>query len=587
MLRITLYGNCCLNDKYQVEFSHKIRVGYTLSYFERYLQTRPKITFDIDMTYYENTGILNFDLELIQNISIYTYNYMKIQYLDEEENIKLIRFCFISDIEIKNDVVYLSYEEDIYNSYIDNIIGCLPSFMSRKRVNALGWSPTCNLPVDYDGNNILNFNTLETLTDEYYIIAQLQPYTTESAGDPAIRFSTYVKIAKALENDNYDFIFSLAQIEKAIQELQYYKQIKSLLLDGISLPIPIYYDISDIYVIPKNLFNSYHLIPSTSLGKLLNTNSEALYKFFEFDNVITRTSMYATTLENDFKRIKVGTITQSFDIINNGTDIILELESRASRYNFSIYLNLSNSLIDISDSFRINVPFDYLNGDILAQQRIQREMATINGVVKIGTGIVQTGLDIATAGATGISLFGDTGKTITTKIRSKTKSGNMKWKTTTKRIPGKTSGLDLVGDVTGGIGKIATGITDLIESNAPVYSSSKGIYGSIDAFYNLKYGLVEFTIISDNEDFVKQLTNETGLIVYSIVNSNNIDMIFQDNSMENQYSYDIVKFDSCNLYGKFPANIANKLNEIFESGVKIIYDDTETPVDRYFEDNYV
>ena len=45
---------------------------------------------------------------------------------------------------------------------------------------------------------------------------------------------------------------------------------------------------------------------------------------------------------------------------------------------------------------------------------------------------------------------------------------------------------------------------------------------------------------------------------------------------EYQISYNVIKFERINVIGAFPRTIALALNEIFENGIKLWYDETIT-----------
>ena len=120
MLRLTLYKNCILNETYQNVISTALYNGQSV--LERYLATLSSYVIpDIDETYYKNNGDLTFDLELINTSNIYEYNYMKVEYFDEENVLILKRYCFIQNIRINNDIVILSYSEDVFSSYSNKI----------------------------------------------------------------------------------------------------------------------------------------------------------------------------------------------------------------------------------------------------------------------------------------------------------------------------------------------------------------------------------------------------------------------------------------------------------------------------------
>ena len=122
MLAIRLYKGCILNGNYNYVFSNGKRAGMNRTVFEEYLDTLAYIDIAIPFAYYTNSRTLNIEYKQGQ-YNIYDYNYMRIMEFDEEqETERLRRYCFIDSIEIRNDVCIISYSEDIWHSYINNIL---------------------------------------------------------------------------------------------------------------------------------------------------------------------------------------------------------------------------------------------------------------------------------------------------------------------------------------------------------------------------------------------------------------------------------------------------------------------------------
>ena len=134
MLKITLYKNCVLNETYQNVFSIAKRNNKTI--LELYLERLTKYVIECENVYYENSGEIVFDYELIsENVAsnIYEYNYMKVEQFDDDELLSLERYCFVNSIQIKNGCVYLDYKEDVWSSYIGKVAGINESYLSRTR----------------------------------------------------------------------------------------------------------------------------------------------------------------------------------------------------------------------------------------------------------------------------------------------------------------------------------------------------------------------------------------------------------------------------------------------------------------------
>ena len=162
-MTITLYKNCCLNNKYQEVFYHEK--------LETYLNSLNKFSLNLDQSYYENNMELVIDYTWFQSEgglfvekNIYDYNYCKITEtvgLSLQPN--LIRYCFIKSINVKNGCVYLELEEDIWASFSSKMTGTNNCVLinSRRKYYGEGVQPgPLLLPYNYEGNNKLKLTSL-------------------------------------------------------------------------------------------------------------------------------------------------------------------------------------------------------------------------------------------------------------------------------------------------------------------------------------------------------------------------------------------------------------------------------------------
>ena len=603
MIRITLYENCILNETYKNVFSLEIQTGQTKNVLEKYLDTLNKMTFDGDYIYYENAGELVIDYKLGQK-NIYDYNYMKVEEFNDEDDSKILeRYCFIQDIALKNDCAYITYEEDIWSSYANKIKGLTKSYLERSRLlsidigNAID-TPNMHtinlhkLPVDYNGINNLKFNSI-FVSDYYFVMFKLQ-YWERVNDENVIRNTDIFGLYLPAISDCISFIEKLMYNSQNGSDFWIFKPWSgSGPYEGFRA---YYFEISDISIIPQNLFSNFATFVNTYFTKLYTssqildpTRDEDLFAVgieennsYHLDSTFVKLKNNANelvnikdyTLSKSFKRYAVGTVSQKFPLENIGTTINIKLFLQINKYTYTFMLDLQNQLIDISDSFIVNVPFSYLNGSEMSALRLNKKLTTINGITKIATGIAETGLDIASAiGTGGISLFGEKPSKVSTKIKSKLKSGKTKWKTTTKSVGGKTSALDLASDDVSGLAKTVSGITDLMGVNLPFMNTSKGTFLDSDGLLNARFSLVEYVINSNNDGYVNEMFNETGYEVYEFINKDMIyNLLFSRNYLSNNYNYNVIKFATCNVYGSFPRSVAENLNSILEDGVKIWYD---------------
>ena len=186
-IKITLYQDAPFNETYQNVFSLAKRNNKTI--LELFLEQLHSVKFELDDVYYENEGEFVFDYSFyISQISAYTniyrYNYMKVEEIDGKGS--FIRYCFINSIKIKNEVVYLSYNEDIWHSYIGEVSGINFSYQSRTRYKGrlLSGEPI-EIPFSFDGNDKLELNSISfsSSTKTYWLIARIQLYDVVSGSD--------------------------------------------------------------------------------------------------------------------------------------------------------------------------------------------------------------------------------------------------------------------------------------------------------------------------------------------------------------------------------------------------------------------
>ena len=616
MLKITLYKDCILNEKYEEVFSlgKKLIDGELDEYsvLERYLLSLTKRVIEIPFTYYENSGQLVFEYD-ISSDNIYEYNYMKIEERDDEvvANIRLIRYCFVNKIEIKNDFVYLEYKEDIWSSYADKIKGTTTAFLSKSRFLDYDNIDTTlhRLPVAYDGNDMLRILVDENrVMTKVNIYAQIQLVELDSQGNPTKNFNSYIVRLKFIENtsvtwtrttvltDNYWYLkFINSNYENYIATYEYAQILNYLMLNQseynkayysdekyyqIETPLtPKYmsYQIGKIWCVPyeweveedfessENLgfiiFNGDHSNPFDEsisfsgnvslIGKIVNYQRGQFNEFKEY------------TIDNDFTNLMLGTFKTQVEFQNNGTDLDLVLLGYVDNYNFTILMNVEGNIIDITEDFEINVPFTTLNSSETKQLEIARAIKNEN------LGYQRTKNEL-----------------------SFMKASNQAGKNFISAT-GKKSSVGAIGQAIGAVldQSIAFGSliadymheTDMkIFNNLPVFSTTKSAFSSSSNILNGIYGLLIFRMTLDNEEFVKAFINKFGYIVFNFINDigdlgiNNPPM-FQGESC----NYNAVKFEAINLYGSFTREIAITLNNILLNGVKIWYDEGMS------EDSYV
>lgn len=593
MLRIVMYRNCILNKNYKEVFSLGKETGKNENVLEEYLNSLYYITLpDIENAYYENKGTLIFDetlITLLSTYNIYQFNYMKINVYNEENTFKFTRFCFINSISLKNGCAYVDYEEDIWHSYSDKISGIINSTQTATRVrNYSNFNPeVLILPVNYNGNNPLKIESLISHYTEYNgrfrVYAEIQTYNLVSASAFAPqqeRDTDIYRIPKFVENENHELIMNddaiigielVDFINKFVLSIQ-----KGIVIDGRTVPQTTspdgkHYEIGNIYILPFG-FTNIDLMQGLSedIEKVivypraagLNVEPIGLIRKLKdkrklnFYDELTPTFVFEKTIANDYKNLSIGNFDKTIELVNNGTSHEIKIDYIKSKSEFGLFLNVDNKIIEISQSYLFPIPFNVLNSDAIFQRETATGIRALNAEKRITSDIFK----IASSPFNMISTVG--------KSRNK---------------------LSLIG----GLGQDFMGLFNNILQTEydkaslqmlynPMYSNSSGVFDTDIKILNSFYGICLFSIVPDNEEFVKKAINNYGYFTVNIIsNFDDLDIKNVDYFKNNNINYNVLKFNDANVYGAFTNEIAEQLNEILNNSVKIWYNKNRE------EDNYV
>lgn len=584
---LTLYKNCILNDNYNEVFdlTKKTRVidGVTESYsvFTDYLKGLNNNVINLPNVYYSRN--MSFTLGISGDNKAkeaFEYNYCKI----EAEGI--VRYCFITDIQLANSVATYYTEEDIWSNYAYDMqfrYGYLTNSRkldykidnSKKQINYY------LLPADYQSNDFINYKYIVGGTSSYNIICQAQFYLLKNAG-PSNRVTRTVLLSEG--KDSYSQInFSLSEIADKLAELQtktsspdactVNKLLQKILGDNI-----VSFQIDNITIIPANwnLKNKIGVLSTDDnvLGNVQlypNKPEQTQINFLDLPLILygrTYPTSYPEkilegVIENNFKIISFGTRTSQFEINMNGTSLKYELRFFADESDFKILLNFQNKSIDITHDFVYNIPFEALTSDIIAQRKIARNTSIYNGFANIASGTAQTALNAS--GIINKSPYLSISST--QKNRYGTTKRGAKYLTSSKYEENRymnPAGSGSYDGIIGGVREISDGIVGIVNALLPKYTSNNGTFVTSEALLNAWYGLCVGEIIADNENFIENYINIVGYIVYEIIKDNIL--FYQDFT-----DYNICKFETVDIYGSFPQSIKLALENILTSGFKIWY----------------
>lgn len=614
---ITLYRNCILNDKYLEHFANN-------QILESYLETLTKVNISLEDVYQTKSGSLTIDADENPLTNFYELNYMKIN----QKDLKYYFIKSISLVNGYYKIIYEEDSFGTFEDKI-NFRQCQLERSKILNFNNKTISPY-NIPSVYLGNNIPEINSLlpniiatqeiyhrkswdypgdNTKTDKlFYCLAKIQIYRLGQANRITERQQFVVLLSNVPKTfTKYDEQGNPTVIEKLMKHYFRYNELndsqKLLLLDNINYMIQSIityrasadsafkmkvfgndweYEIENFYLIPSS-FNIADIFQSKPTCALTIEQSEVYcgihmiknqfpepsfgYNPDYFDvtagfNDNTPISIATINLPNNFKRLSIGTYTSQYEINNNGTNCLIGIYAIKNIYDLDLYLHFQNKIIKITEDFVHEIPFNAMNSEDFQLRKLNKTLQNVNGVATIGAGVVDMGLNLATMGGVGAS------KTITDKVvkRKNKQTGrfNIFSKTHTEKM--NISPNENISEMVGDSNKILSGISTLIEANAPFYSSMYGTFNSTpNGGINANYSICEFVINSDNDAFINELINETGYQVYEM----NFDALHAIPS--NNENYNVIKYNFANIYGAFDQETREILETILENGIKIWY----------------
>ena len=578
-MRITLYQNCILTDAYSEVFDVFLKDDNDKTALERYLETLPQTTYEVEDVFITNAG--KFTFVAGDNASFYNFNYMKVE--DTDNNIT--RYAFIETITIVNGLAVVNYIEDTWSNYASSM-KIRNSLLTRSRIIDYGETiygrmkiPFYTIGMPYESNERPKLTCLnngkvigeDAEAKKCNAIITLQVFDPAKAGEITSRksWTLLIKTNDYLGDESFHAEYASGYWYSVIQELVVTSADPDNVLTNVNLASDSgNYTITNAYLIPDefDLSSSYEHLKEFTMHTTPDPDTGTSSRYYEFYDItgnwsqpLRETSvgelrdLTGYILGNDFKRIGVGTITQPISIVNNGTDIDVSIFYSADAFNFNVYMGVQGQLIDITDSFSVDMPIASQTAEVTQQQSTARAVNTLNGTLQMIGG--------ATSFANGASTMGLSGRLLSAGVQK----GQLKTTLSgTYAVQGSMDG------IVGGATSLIRGLTNVYTANLPMFTTNKGITAKSRASINANYGIIGASIVADNEAQVVRFTNESGYICNEIVDSK----IFTDiqTGVENQYN--VVMFDYVKLYGKFSQRIASVLREILTNGVKIWYDET-------------
>lgn len=571
-MKITLYENCIVNDRYNEVFHNSI--------FDDYLNSLSHVTLEIDDTYTTFNGRLVIQHILANNKSIYKYNYMKVQTDDNQfEGVGFTRYCFVDNIEIHNGYVTLDYSEDIWHSYSKGI-NIRNSYLTRSR--QLQYEnksiPVYRLPLQYGGNNLPSITSGLNIrnADKYLIVARLQTYKlSSSGGKPTNQTASYVLISNKtgveIDEGTVTPFENINELEETLSVFERQSSGENF-TDHSGLQTGFtgnaYFEIDNIHVVPRYFFPDSIANVKPNIGAITipwtsgATDITLYYHCYNITEFITDQtdtlipkfySAYDGVIPHDFRNVSFGPISKQIQLDNNGNDIKYSILIGGTVHEFSIMLAIQNKIVDITNCFEVVLPFNSVTGDVTAQRKIAFNIGLITQAMRVasGVGTIASGFS---SSFTPAQLASTNSVVPYTGIHGS--YDNVSLATETFNFPTKRQLQSGGQDIVGGVIEIARLLTPKYKSETAVVTHTQGILNCISFPVLTK-------MEADNTEEVEEAIDNIGYSVDEIFGTEAINTSFDD--------YNVVQFDFINLYGDFPQNIANALKSILRNGVKIWY----------------
>ena len=596
-MQITLYKNCCINNNYQEVFalSPKVLNDSSTSPFLLYLNSLTKITIDIDKTFVENSGMLIFDYTLLGSYTnIYEFNYMKVEFTLSDNTTKIIRYCFINDIILRNELVYLKYSEDYWHSYSDKISGILPSLLISSRVvneydnMHLIYS---FLKQDYDSLNGFTITPQYTISsnDKVYVIIEFQSYdlTTLTANpEQTDRTPFYAMV--------YDENQNLLTGQNAFNKiLKLIRSMPTAKLEDMDNNAHRYYDIGNVYVFPK-IFNMDNIVAGSfkkigsevTIDNIPSILPFAHYKLVSGD--LTTLTTKTINIEN-YKNVQIGTFKTRLNITPNKHVVSSSLKFlfTGSLLGIQLIMDFQGQVADITEDFRLDIPIKSISAAEYKQQKIATILEQLHLAGKIANGVWDFAENDFAYRNRQVQNLGSFGGNYMTGEES-AGGDAMMYVALAKTLAKEAS--NAVGYINSRnkIGlSMFKNMGDFYLLSAKAYGHNFGILGnSSENILNVVHGYFIFTKESINSNLVKDVINNCGYGTELIIDNSNFSKLkLQDanyfQNLQTPINYNFIQFENANVYGNFTNKIAKILNEILSNGIKIWYDENKN------NDNYV
>lgn len=565
-MNITLYANCIVNPNYDEVFADTDTL-------DKHLLSLDKYEAELPYMFVSYTGTLQFEYDRnffdnqTHNVGIMECSYLKITSAEDEEPTKV--YAFINHIELINGICILTYTADIWHTYLYKWT-FRDGLLTRTLMTTTYQIKEKEYPFTIFGTNNIGIKNIKNnnseLLDECYIFATLQLYELQSGSDTKVNRITQAYKITPYKGGDFSKLFKFASYY--VSGGQTYKYDEMLTLNGAINELisgqssehlvqwdetgkTMYYDITNVYLMPKDALriedqhrdNKYYF----EIKKQTDTNYGLWASPFDIGDHL----LYTAEIACDYKNLSVGLFTNKFELQNNGLNEVVNIKCIIRPDEIFFYLLLDNRIIDITENFRYDLPWQGVTAEALAQRSIALELQNS----QIETESINAGINIAKSGVNAVA------GTITGV--ASTLTGN---------INGIVKGFS--GTLNGAL-DIGKGVNDLIflsdkekAANAEKYANSKANECSSQSVINAKYGICLFSIV-DGENYSNYQETQKKLQQVGYKVSHYTNEIFFENTVEH-LPYDIIKFDFVRISG-LPTDLNNAIKQILLNGTKMWY----------------
>ena len=538
---LTLYRNCILNDKYYEVFDTKKRGNNDKSAFVTYLESLDNTVIEVENVYVKYYGNILLPYDVATGITALDYNYMKVE--NEEQTI----YAFINSIELVNQVVNLTYAQDVWANWSDKCTirqGLLNACSDK--TNRLYYLPNdivSNEPIKWGKQPYpLTTDFLETVQ----VIVILQQHTLVQGSENEDR-TQRVFVASFGTTGS---ILSPSQVSGVLDTILSHENEKILkpLGNSISGEQLFYYDLVSFYVVPR-FSTKTPVLPSTGdfdwelEGTVISFYELEDNEYYLEERTFEDSASFSQNQINTYTR-SIGIFGHQIDFMKNGYDVTLELKLRCYEKLVNIYLTGPETYDDVTQLFEIEPYYVSASDSSIVQRKtnywLQKNTLTLSNVRKS----VGYGFDMA---------------------------GNVADFLTSKDLGEKG------GAIGSAIGGTANFVFDMIENSYKMNAITAEMHGNFtaskssvknDPILNATIGLNQFYITPVNEELVNDYIKILGYKVIEFIENGDISLY--NENLDNC----VLKYGFVNVSGSAPQNILRAIEDILMKTTKIYYNGT-------------